>query len=340
MERFNSLNGFATAPASPAAPTNKYFTPGNPGTGVPATTPGAWWFHMITEELRKVITDAGLTPDHANLSQLSQAIALLSPAVPTGGVMYFPRDTAPSGYLKANGAAVSRTTYASLFAALVTAAGFTAQTFTGTIAAPGVFTKAGHGFGGGERLRLSTTGALPTGLNNSSDFFVEVIDANTFYLSSSQVPGLGNRVTTTGTQSGTHSYTRSWWGLGDGSTTFNLPDLRGEFVRGWDDARGLDNGRTFGSAQKGTAVVNDCNASGNSPDANWNPAVQQSNPTPQQALERSAIDAMTPNDYGGLMGNAASTANAYAMSSLVGATIAISGVSRPRNVALLACIKY
>ncbi|MEW6314628.1 MAG: tail fiber protein [Pseudomonadota bacterium] len=39
------------------------------------------------------------------------------------------------------------------------------------------------------------------------------------------------------------------FGVGDGSTTFNVPDLRGEFVRGWDDARGVDSGRSFGSAQ-------------------------------------------------------------------------------------------
>ena len=39
------------------------------------------------------------------------------------------------------------------------------------------------------------------------------------------------------------------FGAGNGSTTFNLPDLRGEFVRGWDDARGVDSGRTFGSTQ-------------------------------------------------------------------------------------------
>lgn len=39
------------------------------------------------------------------------------------------------------------------------------------------------------------------------------------------------------------------YGAGDGSTTFALPDLRGEFVRGFDDARGVDSGRIFGSAQ-------------------------------------------------------------------------------------------
>ena len=39
------------------------------------------------------------------------------------------------------------------------------------------------------------------------------------------------------------------YGVGDGSTTFGLPDLRGEFVRGWDDARGIDSGRAIGTAQ-------------------------------------------------------------------------------------------
>ncbi|MDI6872580.1 MAG: phage tail protein, partial [Bacillota bacterium] len=39
------------------------------------------------------------------------------------------------------------------------------------------------------------------------------------------------------------------WGAGDGSTTFNLPDLRAEFIRGWDHGRGVDPGRTLGSYQ-------------------------------------------------------------------------------------------
>lgn len=39
------------------------------------------------------------------------------------------------------------------------------------------------------------------------------------------------------------------FGAGDGSTTFNLPELRGEFPRFWDDGRGIDASRVFGSAQ-------------------------------------------------------------------------------------------
>lgn len=37
----------------------------------------------------------------------------------------------------------------------------------------------------------------------------------------------------------------------------NLPDLRGEFLRGWDDGRGVDNARTLLSAQAATYVALD-----------------------------------------------------------------------------------
>lgn len=39
------------------------------------------------------------------------------------------------------------------------------------------------------------------------------------------------------------------YGAGDGATTFKLPDLRGEFIRGADGGRGVDAGRVLGSGQ-------------------------------------------------------------------------------------------
>lgn len=45
----------------------------------------------------------------------------------------------------------------------------------------------------------------------------------------------------------------STFGGGDGSTTFNLPDLRGEFIRGYSAGSSIDSGRIFGSKQDGTA---------------------------------------------------------------------------------------
>jgi phage-related tail fiber protein len=43
--------------------------------------------------------------------------------------------------------------------------------------------------------------------------------------------------------------TGTTYGAGDGSTTFGTLDARGEFLRGWDNGRGVDSGRAFGSWQ-------------------------------------------------------------------------------------------
>jgi microcystin-dependent protein len=45
------------------------------------------------------------------------------------------------------------------------------------------------------------------------------------------------------------AYIGTYHGEGDGSTTFNLPDYRGEFRRGLDLGRGVDPDRVLGSAQ-------------------------------------------------------------------------------------------
>lgn len=45
------------------------------------------------------------------------------------------------------------------------------------------------------------------------------------------------------------------YGAGNGSTTFNLPDYRGAFIRGLDSGRGLDGGRRLGTLQ-GDAIRN------------------------------------------------------------------------------------
>ncbi len=54
------------------------------------------------------------------------------------------------------------------------------------------------------------------------------------------------------------------WGSGDGSSTFNLPDLRGEFVRGFDNSRGVDSGRGPWTAQGSQYAQHNHSASGSS----------------------------------------------------------------------------
>lgn len=78
MDRVFASGASATPPAAPATPSTGYPTAGNPGTGTEATKPGEYWYHMVTEELRAVIEGAGLTPDHADLTQLLQAIQSMS----------------------------------------------------------------------------------------------------------------------------------------------------------------------------------------------------------------------------------------------------------------------
>jgi hypothetical protein len=86
---------------------------------------------------------------------------------------------------------------------------------------------------------ISTPAAVPTG----SVFMMATTTVPSGYLECD-----GAAVSRT-TYSDLFTAISDTWGAGDGSTTFNLPDLRGEFVRGWDNGKGTDSGRVFGSSQ-------------------------------------------------------------------------------------------
>ena len=158
-------------------------------------------------------------------------LAGVNGGTPAGAVDFFAMNSAPSGYIKANGAAVSRTTYATLFAA------------------------------------ISTT-----------------------------------------------------FGAGDGSTTFNVPDMRGYFARGWVDNGSVDSGRAFGSTQTDAFQGHKHSMDSSGP-------------------------YMTPFPSGGGMsagGGAAFASPAVGNPSTDGTngTPRTAAETRPSNVALLACIKY
>lgn len=105
-----------------------------------------------------------------------------------------------------------------------------------------------------------------------------------------------------------------------------LPDLRGEFLRGWDDSAGVDSGRTFGSSQT------DSTALPNNPFGTSNPGNHNHSYVTNQGTG------------GGQGGGGADTGSTSKTTSDNGAhTHTINGgdpETRPRNIALLACIKY
>lgn len=152
--------------------------------------------------------------------------------VPAGTIIHVAMNSAPTGYLKANGAAVSRTVYATLFAA------------------------------------IGTT-----------------------------------------------------FGSGDGSTTFNVPDLRGEFIRGWDDGRGVDSGRGIGTAQ-GDAIRNITGSFYG----------QETFSGFAGAFVAGPAGANTRPNNG--------TANTRSVNFDASLAVPTASENRPRNVALLACIKF
>jgi microcystin-dependent protein len=140
--------------------------------------------------------------------------------------------TAPdANYKICDGSAISRSTYATSFGILSPSVG----TFTVTIATPGVFTLTSHALVAGDQVYLTTTGALPTGLSQNTLYYVIAagLTANAFELSTTRG---GSAINTTGSQSGTHTLRYCPYGLGDGSTTFNLPDLRQRVPVGYKSA--------------------------------------------------------------------------------------------------------
>ncbi len=104
------------------------------------------------------------------------------------------------------------------------------------------------------------------------------------------------------------------YGAGDGSTTFNVPDARGEFVRGWDGGKGIDANRAFGSWQDQDVQPHNHPA--------WYSGLLMGEYGPYNNYVGSA--------YGGN-----STANVLPPVPKNTGT-----ETRPRNIALLYCIKY
>lgn len=118
------------------------------------------------------------------------------------------------------------------------------------------------------------------------------------------------------------------YGSGDGISTFNLPDLRGEFLRGWSHGKtGVDEGRTLGSSQGDQLQTHE--------HAVWNPlhstwaTVTNDGPTSVDTAYQDTI--ADP-------GDSTITANVLRAKDL---TVGNSGTeTRPRNIAMMYIIKH
>lgn len=144
--------------------------------------------------------------------------------IPAGTILAFAGAAAPTGYSFCDGAAVLRATYTAL---LVAFGGNVSSTVTITIASPGVISWASNPLQNHQPVAFTTTGALPTGITANTQYYVLNRTGSTFQISAT--PG-GTAINTSGSQSGTHTGHHILYGVGDNSTTFNLPDYRGRAI--------------------------------------------------------------------------------------------------------------
>ncbi len=117
---------------------------------------------------------------------------------------------------------------------------------------------------------------------------------------------------------------------GDTTTTFRIPDLRGYFPRFWDDARGVDTSRAIGSSQADQNLQHTHTANVTDPGHTHTVPHQTGNVNTNGPTISGISNAP----------NTTTTTNA----SVTGITVANvnsgGAEARPKNLALLACIKY
>lgn len=111
--------------------------------------------------------------------------------------------------------------------------------------------------------------------------------------------------------------------FGGSGGSFLLPDLRGEFLRGWADGRGVDSGRVFGSYQA-DAFKSHSHAV---------PSVDIINPTLAFIYNDGSGDSIASADNANANVGQVRLDRYYTANT--GGT-----ETRPRNIALLACIKH
>jgi microcystin-dependent protein len=127
------------------------------------------------------------------------------------------------------------------------------------------------------------------------------------------------------------------YGAGDGATTFNLPESRGEFFRGLDDGRGVDVGRTIASAQSEMVGPHGHTATSASAGSHGHVMVMRArrggngNSYPR-GWDGGDVDLLSNDGY------STTTDGAHAHTITVNTSTGTE--NRPRNKAKLVCIRY
>ncbi|AWM79281.1 hypothetical protein DKL61_02300 [Gammaproteobacteria bacterium ESL0073] len=114
---------------------------------------------------------------------------------------------------------------------------------------------------------------------------------------------------------------------GDGVTTFRIPDLRGIFMRSFDDGRGVDNRRIVGSCQKGSISVIDTGTGGS-----WSPATALTTDTMIQAQAKAGLDDYNIVDFPDIKMAGVGAVDLIKLPGVGGAYF-YTGVMRPKNIA-------
>ena len=229
--------------------------------------------------------------------------------VPVGSIHAFPKEVNPVGYLLADGSTFDENIYPNL------------KTVLGTNRLPNM--KSFDNIG--QLVMWTDEGTLPDYL----------LDLSGQEVSRTDYPEL---FTLYGTK----------YGPGNGSTTFHLPDIRGEFPRFWDNGRNVDSQqpRSLMSMQMGTIIATDSTIPQASIGFYLNGG--QTTVSYNDAINARQTDGITPVELGYYQGVLALGAEAHQTAKRIELSTGISNTvrndlhvfsqTRPRNVSVRACV--
>lgn len=281
------------------------FRDGNKALGIPATDLNAGFFNALQEEISAVIESEGIDLDDGDNGQLLEAIQAKIDAALSN--QYITQLAAGDPLPNTNIGPIWHAGYNSLM---------TVQAFTNNGAAYTGYASVLIGSILADTQSTPRTGYVKSGTSNLSRTTYAALRAWAMHNGLMVASGV--------------------WAAGsvvvcdnpDG-TTFKIFDVRSEFPRYWDDTRGIDTSRVFGSWQKGTLVPIDTPVA-----AVWG---MTANVDGQPSQVFAGADDYLVSNYVGMTLNAASGSGSIG---LKGDGEGWSGVARPNNVALLASVKF